>query len=269
MIPIRDDIPSRGLPVVNYAIIALNVFVFLQQLQAGKHGDAMVERYGMIPARITYPNETIAEQRVRLVRDAYGRPHRVAVEHEIANPRFHPWWTVVTCIVLHGGWMHLIGNCWFLYIFGDNVEDRLGHLVYLGFYLLSGVGASVIHWATDPHSLVPTIGASGAIAGVMGAYFLLYPRARVLSLVPIFIFLQIIELPAYLFLGVWLVIQFLQGTAAITQHAGGGVAWWAHIGGFLVGGVVLVALRIAGLIRKAPTYSPSQRFASAYRYHRH
>jgi membrane associated rhomboid family serine protease len=162
--------------------------------------------------------------------------------------------------------MHLIGNCWFLYIFGDNVEDRLGHGLYALFYIVSGVGASAIHWAAGPDSIVPTIGASGAIAGVMGAYFLLYPHARVLSAVPIVIFLEIIVLPAYVFLGVWFVFQFLQGSLSAASSTGGGVAWWAHIGGFLVGGGGLLLLKYGGLLKSAPGHEPPRRRVAVYRY---
>lgn len=268
MIPIRDDVPSRSVPLVTYGIIALNVFVFWQQLQAGPRVTAIVERYGMIPARITHPGETIVAVTRSAVQDRYGRLRTVLVERQIDPTPFHPAWTLLTCILLHGGWMHLIGNCWFLFIFGDNVEDRLGHALYLAFYMASGAGASLIHWGTDPESIIPTIGASGAIAGVMGAYFLLYPRAHVLAAVPIVVFLQIVVVPAYLFLGVWLAFQYLQAALSAGQAGGGGVAWWAHIGGFLVGGGLLILIRAANILRSAPVYEASRRWASTYRYRR-
>jgi hypothetical protein len=138
---------------------------------------------------------------------------------------------------LHGGFLHLLGNMWFLYIFGDNVEDRLGPFRYLVFYLLCGLASGISHLVINWHSVIPTIGASGAIAGVMGAYFILYPRAKVLTLVPIFIFFQFIELPAFLFLGIWFLFQFLSAAGASAQA--GGIAWWAHIGGFVFGIVFL------------------------------
>jgi len=136
---------------------------------------------------------------------------------------------------LHGGWLHLIGNMWFLWIFGDNVEDYLGHVRFLLFYLLCGLAASVAHLAFNLHSTIPTLGASGAIAGVLGAYLLLFPGARILTLVPVF-FVWLMELPAYVILIYWFVLQLLQGTASLAQTAaGGGVAWWAHVGGFVAG----------------------------------
>jgi len=143
----------------------------------------------------------------------------------------------ITSMFLHGGWLHFLGNMLYLYIFGDNVEDRLGHFRYLVFYLLCGLASGVSHLVINWHSNVPTIGASGAIAGVMGAYFILYPRAKVLTLVPIFFFFQFVELPAFLFLGIWFLFQFLSAAGASGQA--GGIAWWAHIGGFVFGVIFL------------------------------
>lgn len=265
MIPIRDSIPSRSVPVVNYAIIAVNFAVFLLELSAGNQSGVLVERYAMIPARVTNPSTTILTPEVRYFRTPFGIIRRVSQE-PIAGPPLSAYITLLTCIVLHGGWMHLLGNCWFLYIFGDNVEDRLGHAMYLAFYLVSGVGASLIYWAVDPFSTVPVIGASGAIAGVMGAYFLLYPHAQVLTLVPIFIFPWILVLPASIFLGVWFVFQFIEGSSALAGGAIGGVAWWAHVGGFLVGGGGLILLKYAGLLRPPPTWKRPQRGVTVYRY---
>jgi membrane associated rhomboid family serine protease len=143
---------------------------------------------------------------------------------------------------LHGGFLHLLGNMWFLYIFGDNVEDRLGHLRYLAFYLLCGLASGISHLALNWHSEIPTIGASGAIAGVMGAYFILHPNAKVLTLVPIFLFFQFLEIPAFVFMGVWFLFQFLSAAGA-SAH-GGGIAWWAHIGGFIFGMIFLKLFEI-------------------------
>lgn len=266
MIPLRDDIPSRTFPVVNYGIIALNIFVFFLQLSGGSDSRGLVERFAMVPARISYPDSQIVQRQNRMVVDRWGRPHRIVEEHELPDLPFHPYWTLLTCIFLHGGWMHLIGNCWFLYIFGDNVEDRLGHLAYVVFYALSGIGASLIQWYFYPDSIIPTIGASGAIAGVMGAYFLFYPQAHVITLIPIIIFLQIAVVPAWVFLGVWFVFQFLSGSAALAGPATGGVAWWAHVGGFVVGVAIVVLLKSIGLTRQKPTYQPSP--VSTYRYRR-
>ncbi len=148
-------------------------------------------------------------------------------------------------LFLHGGWLHLIGNMLYLWVFGDNVEDKLGHGRFIFFYLLCGVIASLVHVAMDPHSPIPTIGASGAISGVLGAYLLLFPKARVLTLIPIFIFLQVAELPALIVLGLWFVLQFVNGMMSIGMDTAGmgGVAWWAHIGGFAAGMVLVLPLR--------------------------
>jgi membrane associated rhomboid family serine protease len=146
---------------------------------------------------------------------------------------------------MHGGWLHLVGNMLYLWIFGDNVEDKLGHIRFLVFYLLCGIAASALHIVLEPTSNVPTIGASGAISGILGAYILMFPRARVLTLIPIFIFIQIAELPAYVILGLWFVLQFFNGMLSLGYaNAGmGGVAWWAHIGGFIAGLLLVIPLR--------------------------
>jgi membrane associated rhomboid family serine protease len=148
-----------------------------------------------------------------------------------------------TSMFLHAGWLHVLGNMWYLWIFGDNVEDRLGHLTFLLFYVLCGLGAGVVHTILNANTLVPSVGASGAIAGVLGAYLISYPFARVLTLIPIFIFIQVIEIPALIVLGFWFLMQFLNGTAslAMTTASQGGVAWWAHVGGFVVG-MLLIGL---------------------------
>jgi membrane associated rhomboid family serine protease len=152
-----------------------------------------------------------------------------------------PALTLLSSMFVHGGWMHLLGNMLFLYIFGDNVEDRLGHGSYLVFYLLCGAGASLVQVYAQQNSVAPLIGASGAISGVLGAYFLLYPRARVLTLIPLFVFFPVVELSAFFFLGFWFLLQFIQGALAAAggDAAAGGVAWWAHAGGFVAGAVLL------------------------------
>lgn len=224
MIPLRDANPSYRTPWVNYLIIASCVMIFLYELTLGRYVGEFFLLYGLVPAR--YFRLDVAA-------------HFSLVEQLI--PFF-------SSMFLHGGWLHLIGNMWTLYIFGDNVESALGHFRYLLFYLLSGLIAAVIHLITNPLSPVPTVGASGAIAGVMGAYMILYPRARVLTLVPIFIFIQIVEIPAFVFLGLWFILQFYSGTLSLIAGGQvGGIAWWAHIGGF-IGGIVL--LRIFGIRRR-------------------
>lgn len=268
MIPLRDSIPSRTTPWVNYTLIALCGLAFLVQLrQQTARRDLLVERFGMVPRRTLHPEEpilhpaTASASQIRLLGPT--EPLRMA------EPPFPPWLTLLTCIFLHGGWMHFLGNMWFLFIFGDNVEDRMGHVGFLLFYLVCGVSASVAHLLTNPDSTIPTIGASGAIAGVMGAYLLLYPRANVLSLIPIFFFIEIVVLPAPVFLGIWFLIQFLQGTMAITAMRTAGVAWWAHIGGFAFGYLIAAGLRAVGETRPpVEQMRPNADRVRLYRYHR-
>jgi membrane associated rhomboid family serine protease len=201
MIPLRDTQPSRTVPVVTILLIVINVLVFFYELSLDPWSrNHLIAQYGMVPEHLRYS-------------------------------------TFVTSMFLHGGWMHITGNMWFLWIFGDNVEDILGHVPYLLFYLLCGVAAAAAHVALNPDSSMPTVGASGAIAGVMGAYLVKFPHARVLTLVPIFFFLTTYELPAFVILGWWFVIQFFSGVGSVaySRAAQGGVAWFAHIGGFLTG----------------------------------
>lgn len=271
MIPLRDNIPSRTFPIVNYAMVAACTLVFLAQLGDQADGEAeLVERLGMIPARVLHPDEPIERmERVALV-DRFGQVVQVTERpRELAAATLNPWLTLLTCIFLHGGWMHFLGNMWFLFIFGDNVEDRIGHFGYLLFYLLSGVAASGAHLMSDPSSQIPTIGASGAIASVMGAYLLLYPRARVVSLIPIVIIMEIIVLPAPVFLGIWFVLQFFQGMWSITSLQTAGVAWWAHIGGFAFGFLVAAWLRATGETRSpVENRRPHTERIAVYRYRR-
>ena len=206
MIPLRDTIPSARVPVLNYAIIATNVVVFLYESSLGRHVEAFILAYGLVPRDFTFPS-------------------------------------LVTSMFLHGSWLHLLGNMLYLYIFGDNVEDRLGHGRYALFYLLCGMAAGTAQAVTNPDSGVPMVGASGAIAGVSGAYFLFFPSARVVTLVPIFLFLQVIEIPAVFFLLIWFVWQVLSGVATIGGRSGG-VAFWAHVGGFIAGMVFGPVMRM-------------------------
>ena len=215
MIPIRDAIRSQNFPVVNLLIIVLNVFVFLWQLTQGPYLKETLFFYGIVPIRYSDPG--FSEQ----------------------FSRFQQWLPFLTSMFLHGGFLHILGNMWFLYIFGDNVEDRLGHIRYIIFYILCGVAAGLIHLLTNWGSKIPTIGASGAISGVMGAYLLLYPRARITTLILIFFFFQLVEIPAFVFVGYWLLLQLL--SASLTPSHVGGIAWWAHIGGF-VSGLIFVKI---------------------------
>jgi membrane associated rhomboid family serine protease len=206
VIPLRDTIPSETVPFVNLTLIAANAACFFYELSLGSHLPRFIETFGLVPAH------------VHLLGPVVGV-------------------TLVTSMFLHSGWLHLIGNMLFLYIFGDNVEDRLGHVRYLVFYLLSGAVAGLAQLYAAQDSSLPMIGASGAIAGVSGAYFLFFPTARVITLVPIFFFVQIIEIPAVIFLLLWFFMQLFYGLATVAVQGGavGGVAWWAHIGGFVFG----------------------------------
>jgi hypothetical protein len=264
VIPIRDNIPSRTTPFVNYSIVAACALVFLAEVSTPDGGGRITERYGMIPVRVMHPEQPVQVPEYRQVQTNRG----IRVEktmHEAAEPAVPAWLTPLTCIFLHGGWLHIIGNMWFLYIFGDNVEDRFGHIGYLTFYLACGVLASLSHLLSDPASSLPTIGASGAIAGIMGAYLVLYPHAKVLTIIPIFFILQMAVLPASLFLGVWFLFQLLESTVGAST----GVAWWAHIGGFAIGALVVFVLGRLHLLRPPVTRTlPNAERTSVYRMRR-
>ena len=210
MIPLRDVIPSRTTPYITVTIIVLNALAWLFEISLPQDDlNQFLYVYGVVPAQFSAA-------------------------------------TLITSMFLHGSWMHVIGNMWYLWIFGDNVEDRLGHAWFIVFYLVCGIIAALGQIAVDPTSSLPTIGASGAIAGVMGAYFVLYPRSRVLTLVPLILWWEVFELPAIVLLGFWFLFQlFNAGEIAVTAgaHAGGGVAFMAHVAGFVFGGVVVLALR--------------------------
>jgi len=210
MIPLRDVIPSRTTPVTTVSLIALNALAFFYQLSLGDAVNEFVLYFGLVPAAFS-------------------------------------WVTVMTSMFLHGGFLHFGGNMLYLWIFGDNVEDRMGHGRFLVFYLLCGVAAALAQTALNPDSVVPMVGASGAIAGVMGAYFVLYPHSRIVTLVPIFVFIQIMEIPAIFFLGIWFLMQFLSGVGSIATAVGGepagGIAFWAHVAGFLAGVSSVIVFR--------------------------
>jgi len=211
MFPLSDVIPSRTVPVVTVSLIIINSLVFLYQ--------------------VTLPQPLLDQ---------------FVVQYALVSADFS-WTSVFTSMFLHGGWMHVIGNMLYLWIFGDNVEDRLGHGRFLIFYLVSGCFAALLQVLINPFSEVPMLGASGAIAGVMGAYFVLYPESRVLTAVFIFIFFDLVEIPAIFFLGIWFVMQLFSGVGSLgIQNTEGGTAFWAHIGGFVVGAVVGLVLRRRG-----------------------
>jgi membrane associated rhomboid family serine protease len=213
MIPIRDAIPSKNVPIVNVTLIAINVLIYLIELANYPEFNRIMFIYGLVPARYTVPE--------------------IAAHFDTVQQIF----ALFSFMFLHGGFWHILGNMWFLYIFGDNVEDRLGHLRYLAFYLLCGWASGLTHLIFNWHSQIPTIGASGAIAGVMGAYLLLHPRSRVLTMIPIIIIPYFVEIPAAFFIGIWFFFQFL--SAALSDAQATGIAWWAHIGGFISGIVFL------------------------------
>ena len=232
MIPLQDNIPSIRTPFVNYAVIAICSVAFM--LQLSDPSGTIAESYGMIPVRLQDEDApTVITQEV-LVQTQSGVQKQV-VTKTFAPSALPPWLTVLTCMFLHGGWMHFLGNMWFLYIFGDNVEDRLGHVGYAVMYVGTGVAAGLTHYYTNMASVIPTIGASGAIAGVMGAYAWLYPHAKVRAILPIPILIHVFVLPAPIFLGIWFALQAYSGVSAATSGQTGGVAWWAHIGGFVAG----------------------------------
>ncbi len=216
MLPLRDTLRARDLPLMNWLLILANVLVFLFEASLStRQFNAVSRAYGLVPARL------------------------------LAAPGPGQVLTIFSSMFLHGGWLHVISNMWVLYIFGDNVEDRLGHTRYLLFYLLAGLAAALAHVLVNPGSTVPTVGASGAISGIMGAYLLLFPRARVLTLLPGIVVPWFVELPALVFVGFWFVLQLFSGLFALGATGSvdiyGGVAWWAHVGGFLAG-VLLVKL---------------------------
>jgi membrane associated rhomboid family serine protease len=217
MIPVRDTVPSRSTPVVTWTLIAVNAAVFAYELTLDPEDlERLFYLFGMVPARYSHPG--------------WAR---------WAGLPMDDYWPFLTCVFLHGGWMHVIGNMWTLWIFGDNVEDRMGRTRFLIFYLLTGVAAGVTHWLTNVDSTMPTVGASGAIAGVLGAYFVLFPFARIIVLFPVFFIPFFFELPAPLYLLFWFVSQLFAGTlAGLGPESVGGVAWWAHVGGFGAGVVL-------------------------------
>jgi membrane associated rhomboid family serine protease len=229
MIPLKDDIPSNSLPVVTVGVIIVNVLVFLYQLSLGASGEPGASQ--------------AAEQ---FVFEFGAIPCRLSGACNIPDSFPHPAVTVLTSMFVHGGLFHIAGNMLYLWIFGDNVEDVLGHARFLLFYLLSGVAAAVAQSVVNPASGIPMVGASGAISGVLGAYLLQFPYARILTLITFGFFFRFVYIPAVFVLGFWIVVQFLNGLLTFSLAAGretGGVAWFAHIGGFLGGMALLFVLR--------------------------
>ncbi len=231
MFPLRDSIPSSKPPVVNVLIILTCVLAFVYELMLGRHLEPFLRAFAFVPLRFFHPAAFDVSWTFNL-------------------------FTVLFSMFLHGGWLHLIGNMWFLWVFGDNVEDAFGHGRFLGFYLVCGFAAALAHAVVDPFSRVPMIGASGAIAGVLGAYFVWFPWSRVRTLVFLGLFATMAELPAPVFLILWFVIQFFSGTLSLAAAgaAAGGVAWFAHVGGFMAGAALAWWLRRRGSVRPLPRY---------------
>lgn len=236
MFPLKDNIPTRSFPLINWVLIALNVVVFMGELSAQAHGqvEQLIYEYGVIPARF------------------------------LSDPGPREFITLITCMFLHGGWFHLISNMWALFIFGDNIEDRMGPGRYLVFYLLCGIVAGLTQIFVNSQSTMPSVGASGAIAGVLGAYLLLFPHARVITLIPVFFLPLFFEIPAVFYLGFWFLAQLFSGTLQIVQtvyspevRQAGGVAFWAHAGGFIAGALLVRPFT-------APSQPVRRRYADQY-----
>ncbi len=204
MLPLVDTIPARRTPWVTYGLIAANTLVFFYELSLGEAVQSVFQEWGVVPRRLWNG-------------DAGAYP------------------ALLTHMFLHGGWGHLISNMWALWIFGDNVEDRMGHVRYLLFYLISGIGAAWAHAALHTDSTIPSIGASGAVSGVMGAYLLLFPYSRIVTILPLFFYAYLVELPAYYYIGVWFLGQLWSGILSLALPGAASIAFWAHVGGFVVG----------------------------------
>jgi membrane associated rhomboid family serine protease len=252
MIPIRDTLPRRNTPIATWLLILVNAVVFLFELTMSPEAlEQFFHLFGIVPARFTHPDWAVSA----------GLPG-------------NDYWPFLTSMFLHGGWLHIIGNMWALWIFGDNVEEKMGPVRFVIFYLVCGLIAGIVHTFTNADSTIPTVGASGAIAGVMGAYFFLFPYARIVVLIPIFFFPFFFEVPAVIYLGFWALSQVFSGTLSLaSEQQVGGVAWWAHVGGF-IGGIVLQFF----LVRRGRAYRrlsrdeyglagawPSYRFGRQYR----
>jgi len=214
LIPLRDSAKSKSFPAVNLAIIALNLFIYFKEVTVEPYRlNQIYYTFGLIPADVLNTVFT-------------GAPLTPVLDN------------FITAMFIHGGWVHVLGNMLFLWVFGDNIEDRLGRWRYLLFYLAAGAAASLTHIMFNPTSTIPVIGASGAVAGVLGAYMITFPRSRILALVPIFIVFTLMEIPAVIFIALWFVIQLFNGVASLGGTANP-VAWWAHVGGFLAGALLI------------------------------
>ena len=248
MFPLKDNIPTRRFPILTVALIVANVlmFFFFEEARLSLSGasvdDQRVVEYGAIPYEITHPNDDCG-----IARGGVGGGQVVCegMPDVIGEPPSQPpfWVTMFTSMFMHGGLLHLLGNMLFLWIFGNNIEDSMGRAKFVAFYLLGGLAATAAQTLVSPNEDVPTLGASGAVAAVLGGYAILYPRARVVTLILIVFFITIVEVPALVVLGLWFLIQILYGTAELAQPVGGagGVAYFAHIGGFIFGLLLIKA----------------------------
>ena len=233
MFPLKDNIPAERFPFINLFFIFINVLVFIYQVSLGQQLTEFIQQFGFVP----------------------GQFQDRQAENWLDLGRFIP---VVTSMFLHGNLLHVFSNMWMLWIFGDNVEDSMGHAKYFIFYMLCGIAAVIVQYAFGTGSQIPMLGTSGAISGVLGAYFLLYPKARIVTLGPVFILFYLVEIPAFFFLGIWFFLQFLQGSVhwLVTDPAsdGGGIAWWAHIGGFGAG------FLLVHFFKRRKKHSPKRKF---------
>jgi membrane associated rhomboid family serine protease len=243
MFPFADTIPTKRWEIVTFLIVAINVvsLVWFQCLPPDQQ-EIVTAKWGFVPARIAQLSDShkIVEVQIGQQQRLWG-PFIMAVPH-VLQLRSQPGQillSAVTCMFLHGGWWHLIGNMWYLLIFGNNIEDKLGHLLYAVFYFVGGLAATAVHWAMDSTSATPIIGASGAIAAVLGAFAVTYPHAKIKTLVFLLMFVTVIELPAYVILVFWFGAQLFSGLGALSGQMDGGVAWWAHVGGFIAGAALM------------------------------
>jgi membrane associated rhomboid family serine protease len=252
MIPISDENPVLTRTYVNWALLATIFGVWLLVQRGGLEPQALMAsvcNYGLVPGELT--GRSPLGTAVPL-----GEGLACVVDDEMVN-----WLTPITSMFLHGGWMHILGNALFLWVFGNNIEDSMGHGRFLAFYLLCGLAAAAAHLVVEPASPIPTVGASGAISGVLGAYLVLYPRVRVKTIVPIFVFFTVLRLPAWGILLLWFAYQLLGGLPQLLQvrpEASGGVAFWAHIGGFLAGVLLVKPFENRDLVRRRATAGDAQ-----------
>ena len=220
LFPLYDENPTKSIPWVTIFLIVANVLIFLYELSLESSGQLQqfFQTAALIPYEITHASKTMA-----------GIPNIGVL-------------TFFTSMFIHGGWLHVIGNMWYLWIFGNNIEEALGSAKYVLFYLVCGLGGGIGHILAQPNSQIPTVGASGAIAGVLAGYLILFPTARIVTIIPLFVFIQVVRVPAIVVIGVWFVIQLLSGAGSLTSEAAAGTAWFAHVGGFIAGILLILVL---------------------------